>query len=266
MPLKDGDVVLVHFTIKAVEGDKEVIVDTTKKELAEKEGIYDPNKQYREAVIVIGKSKLLDAVEEVIRELDVGTKKEIIAPPEKAYGPRNEQLIIKVPVKTLRRQGIRPVVGEELEVQGRRGKIIRVTERFAYIDFNHPLAGKTLKIELEITRKLETDEEKIKYLATRWFGVDEEKVNVEVEDKKARVTLPPEIVVLKDLDSLLQMFLNDIYETTELDEVTVAINFKFRRAREEEKSEETEEAKSEAEEEASEESSTESEEEEKSKE
>ncbi len=248
MPLKDGDVVLVHFTIKTVEGEEEKIIDTTKKEVAEKHNIYDPNKQYREAIIVIGKSKLLDAVEEVIRELDVGTTKEIIAPPEKAYGPRNENLIIKVPVKTLRRQGIRPRVGEELEVQGRKGKIIRVTERFAYIDFNHPLAGKTLKIELEVTRKLENDEEKIKYLATRWFGTEEERVNVTIEDGKATVTLPPEIIMLKDLDSILQMFLNDIYDTTELDEVTVSINFKFRREKPEEK-EEKEENKEETKEE-----------------
>jgi len=247
MPLKDGDVVLLHYTIKVVEDGEEKIYDTTKEEVAKKAGIYDPNKRYGEAVIVIGKSKLLDAIEETIREMDVGEKREIIAPPEKAYGPRRDDLIIRVPRKQLRRAGIPPVRGREVEVQGRRGVITLVTERFAYIDFNHPLAGKTLKIEIEIVKKLETDEEKIAYLASRWLGIPEDKIKVEANDGEATLELPPDIILVKDLETVIQALLNDIYELTNLKKLTVKVEFPFKREEASEK-EESSEKKEEAQE------------------
>ncbi len=229
MPIKDGDVILVHYTIKKVENGKEEVVDTTREDIAKEYGIYDPNKTYREAIIVVGKSKLLDAIEEVIREMDVGEKREILAPPEKAFGPYRPDLVIKVPKKQLRRMGVQPVVGEEVNFRGHTGRIVRVTERFAYIDFNHPLAGKEIKIELEIVGKLETEEEKIKYLAVRWFGVDKDKVEVSVSDSEAELALPPEVVMVNDLESILQSFLSDVYDLTNIKELTIKIKFEFKR-------------------------------------
>ncbi|MEB3773783.1 MAG: peptidylprolyl isomerase [Desulfurococcales archaeon] len=207
MALKEGDMVLIHYTIKVVDGEEE-IVETTREDVAKKAGIYDPNKSYGEYLVVVGKSTLIDAVNEALKEMSPGDKREIEAPPEKAYGEWRQDLLIRIPLKQFRRHNIVPRVGQEVEVGGRVGRIVRMTERFAYVDFNHPLAGKKLKIELEVLKKLENDEEKLGYLAKRWLNT--EPVTVKAGDE-AEIVLPSDVLGLRDLDSRLQLLSRDVY-------------------------------------------------------
>lgn len=238
MPVKEGDVVELHYTIKMLEDGKEILYETTKADVAKEHNAFDPNKRYTPIFIVVGKSKLLDPIEKAIREMDVGEKKEIIAKPEEAFGPYRKDLVVTVPVKALRRSGIRPRVGEEVEVEGRRGVIKKVTERFAYIDFNHPLAGKTLKIEVEIVRKLEKDEDKIKAIVLRYLPLKEDAVQVKVEDGVATVELPASVIVVRDLESILQSILSNVYELTSVKELVLTIRMPLKREEEEGKGEE----------------------------
>ncbi len=195
--MRVGDILLVNYTVKVVEEGGERVVDSG-----------------RGSVIVYGRSPLLKAVEEVLAEMGVGEKREVIAPPEKAYGLRRDDLVIRVPVKQLQRLGIRVRVGEEVDVGGRRGVISRVTERFAYIDLNHPLAGKTLRIELELVAKAETPVDKARFLASRLLGLDPSSVEAGFDEASGTVTikLPPSILGLTDLEARLQTIASDVYE------------------------------------------------------
>lgn len=214
MGLNVGDVVVLNYTVSVVEEGVERVVDTTDENVARSTGIYDPNKRYGGVVVVYGRSSLLEAVEETLASMSVGERREIIAPPEKAYGPRREDLVVRVPVKQLQRLNIRPRVGEEVEVGGRRGVITRVTERFAYIDLNHPLAGKTLKIVLELVSKAETPADKARLLASRHLGLDPSSVDASYDEAEKMVTvkLPAGILGLLDLEARLRAIAADIYD------------------------------------------------------
>ncbi len=254
MPLKEGDVALINYTIKVVEDGEEKIIDTTIEEVAKEAGIFDEKKSYEPIPVIVGRTQLIDAVMEALNEMEEGEKREIIAPPEKAYGPHDESLVIKIPVKRLLRNGIRPRVGLELEMGGRKGRIIRVTERFAYIDFNHPLAGKTLKVDLELVKVLKSDEEKIKYIAARWLRLPSASIELTVDGDKYILKLPPSIIMIRDLDTILQHLLDDIYRMTNANKIDIVISFEFRREQEkEEKEEEAKEGSGESTEEAKEE-------------
>lgn len=229
MPVREGDVLEINYTIKVVEDGRETLYETTKEDVAKGYNAYDPNRRYSPIFIVVGKSRLLDPIEKILREMDVGEKREITATPEEAFGPYRKELVLTVPIKTLRRSGIRPRVGEEIEVEGRRGVITKVTERFAYIDFNHPLAGKTLKIEVEIVRRLESDEDKVKAIVLRYLPLREEAVKVTVSDGAATVELPGSVVVVKDLESLLQSALSTIYDLTSVKELVFIIRIPLKR-------------------------------------
>ncbi|MCE4625289.1 MAG: peptidylprolyl isomerase [Desulfurococcales archaeon] len=245
MPLKEGSLVLLEYTIKVVEDGRERIVDTTSEEVAKKAGIYDPERRYGDYPVIVGKSALLEAVEEALKDMNEGETREITAPPEKAYGPYNEKLVIKVPIKRLLSQGIRPHVGMELEVGGRKGRIVRLTQRFAYIDLNHPLAGKTLKITLTVKKVIEEDDEKAKYLAFRWFGVSTERVEVSKEDERLVIKLPPETLTIKDLEVIVTRFLQDIYTMTNAKGVRLVVDVEFKREEPKEEGEGEAEEKSE---------------------
>jgi len=222
--LRDGDFILIHYTIKVID-DGEKVVDTTREDVAKKSGIHDPNKRYGEQLVVIGRSKLIDAVDEALREMEPGEVREITAPPEKAYGSRDPSLVIRVPIKQLRRHNIVPRIGQEIEVRGRIGRITRLTERFAYIDFNHPLAGKTLKILLEVVRKLEGDEEKLTYITERWLTV--KPLEAKIGDGTIYITLPSDILGLTDLDSRLQLLSRDIYEYLKPSRLELRISIEY---------------------------------------
>ncbi|BAN89868.1 FKBP-type peptidyl-prolyl cis-trans isomerase [Aeropyrum camini] len=229
MPLKDGDFVLINYTVKVVEDGSERVIDTTLEEVAKKSGIYDPKRVYKEFPVIVGRTSLLGPLEKVLRELDVGERREVEVPPEEAFGEYKQELIVRVPVKRLRRMNIPVRVGEEVEAGGRRGKIIRVTERFAYIDFNHPLAGKKLKIEVEVVGKIDSPEEKARILAARALGMDPDKIQAEVSEggKEVKVKLPPEALGLSDLDALLAKAVSDIREYLAPRKVDITISIEF---------------------------------------
>ena len=227
MPFKEGDFVLINYTTKVVDDGEERVIDTTIEEIAKKAGIYDPRRRYEPYPVIVGKSKLIDAVDEALRSMEVGERKTIEAPPEKAYGPRDQRLVRRVPIKYFARYGRVPRVGEEIEmeVEGRvlRGKVVNVTQRFVHIDFNHPLAGKVLKIDLEVVEKIEDDKEKARILVARVTGVPRDSVGVEKEGGHLIIKLPPMILALNDLEALLQSVLNDLHEYLSPEKVTFNI-------------------------------------------
>ncbi len=227
MSISQGDYVLLNYTIYAISDNKEELVDTTNVELAKKAGIYDEKKNYGSRLIIYGRSQLIGAVEEALKDMNEGEKKEIEAPPEKAYGIRKEDLVVRIPIKQLRRYNITPTLGREIEVGGRVGRIIRVTERFAYVDFNHPLAGKKLKIVLKVDRILKNTEEKLHFLVERWLG--KKPVDLKIDNGVATIRFDESIVSIPDLESRLQLLLRDIKETlSDINSLEAYIKIKVR--------------------------------------
>jgi FKBP-type peptidyl-prolyl cis-trans isomerase 2 len=223
---------LIRYSIYAIEETgEERLVDTTEEEEARKHGLKS-ERPFGPRLVVIGKSRLIDAVEEALQSMKEGEEKEIIAPPEKAYGERDESKVIRVPVKQLRRAGITPRVGTEVNIQGRVGRIVRVTERFAYIDLNHPLAGKKLRIWIKLEKELKTPDEKASHLVERWLSV--KPVNIAYSEGKLEIELPPEVLAQKDLENKMLLMLNEIAETCgEVSEITLKCKFKVKKPAEE---------------------------------
>jgi FKBP-type peptidyl-prolyl cis-trans isomerase SlyD len=86
----------------------------------------------------------------------VGDKIEITLKPEEAYGPRQANAMQRVPLKHLQfGKGVsRPVPGTVAAVKtdkGVRNVVVAKVGKFnADVDFNHPLAGRTLYYEIEV--------------------------------------------------------------------------------------------------------------------
>jgi len=54
--IKDGDFVLINYVISVKSGDKEVVGDTNKEDVAKSAGIYDANRKYEPYLVVLGRS------------------------------------------------------------------------------------------------------------------------------------------------------------------------------------------------------------------
>lgn len=103
---------------------------------------------------VVGNGNIIPGLEKEILKMKKGEKKTITVPAEEAYGPRNEELSREIPKGPLP-QGLNLQVGAVLYLKTPDGTpfpatVAEVKEDTVVIDFNHPLAGKTLIFDIEI--------------------------------------------------------------------------------------------------------------------
>ncbi|MCE4615426.1 MAG: peptidylprolyl isomerase [Desulfurococcales archaeon] len=196
MPIQDGDIVLVSYTIHDKEGN---LVETTNAELARKENKYREDEYYGPKTIVVEENILVKGFYKALKEMDLGEKKTVEIPPEEAYGPKEPSKIRKYPVRRFLKAGIRPEAGKIVEINSELGVITRVTDRIVEVDFNHPLAGKTLVYEIEILDKADTPEKKTKFLVARRLTINPEEVNVNIEDGEIIIELKPSVLNIKDI-------------------------------------------------------------------
>ena len=97
-----------------------------------------------------GSDHIITGMSAAVVGMQVGDTKTVAIPPEEAYGPRNDDLVMRVP-----RERIPPEtqVGDALSdgnPGGRTWFVQELTEQETVLDGNHPLAGKTLIFEVKL--------------------------------------------------------------------------------------------------------------------
>lgn len=78
-----GDTVSVHYLGKFPGGK---VFDTSMKSEAMKAGLYNPARDYRPLQVVLGAHQVIQGFEEALLGMRVNEEKEVVLPPEKAYG------------------------------------------------------------------------------------------------------------------------------------------------------------------------------------
>ena len=84
-----------------------------------------------------------------------GDSKTTELPVEKAFGPYLEERVVEVPKNKFARWDTEPTVGERVPIPQPDGPpidvtVTEVTESKVTVDFNHPLAGEELTIDIEL--------------------------------------------------------------------------------------------------------------------
>jgi FKBP-type peptidyl-prolyl cis-trans isomerase 2 len=140
--------------------------------------------------IIVGVNYTLKGIDKALLVMQVGDKKTIEILPEDGFGNRNERLIRLVPLAEFKKHNTDPIPGMVVEADNMKGKVMSVSGGRVKVDFNHPLAGKTLIYDLEIKQKLEDIESKVKALVKMYTNMDE-KVNIATFEKDIEIELPP---------------------------------------------------------------------------
>ncbi|MBL7167460.1 FKBP-type peptidyl-prolyl cis-trans isomerase [Candidatus Bathyarchaeota archaeon] len=191
-PVKEGDFLLLEMTGKAVETGE--VFDTTDEELAKVEGIYDENRTYGPRLVVVGESYVLKGLDDKLPGLKLEESAEVEIPPEDAFGERNLDNVRTLPFRMLRSKGVNPVVGQQVEMDGRTAQVRSVGAGRVQLDYNHPLAGRKIVYEVKPASRYEGEEEKIRALiGRRFFGIDLALFKIKLLKKKVRIEIPEEI-------------------------------------------------------------------------
>ncbi|QID18677.1 peptidylprolyl isomerase [Nitrogeniibacter mangrovi] len=105
------------------------------------------------ATLQLGADEMLPVLEQCFVGLEEGSNHQFKLTPEQAFGPHREDLIEVVARRHMPNEDIEPMsVMEFTAPDGSRysGLVREIDAEKAVIDFNHPLAGKTIHLEVEI--------------------------------------------------------------------------------------------------------------------
>lgn len=102
----------------------------------------------------MGNGEVISGLESALLGMHVGDEKSVSIPTIRAYGESNPNLVARVEKADFTDTAvlIPGVILEARDDSGNtaRGKIIAVKENSVTIDYNHPLAGKTLNFEIKV--------------------------------------------------------------------------------------------------------------------
>jgi len=137
MTLESGTRVLVHYTGTLDDGTQ-----------------FDSSRDREPLEVIIGEGMVIPGFEKAIVGLAPGQSVTVTIPEEEAYGPHNEEMLVRIPKASFPPE-IKPVVGEQLVLRTPEGHevpayIVEVDEEEATLDANHPLAGLALTFEIEL--------------------------------------------------------------------------------------------------------------------
>ena len=154
--VEDGQIATIQFIGRIAEGPHEgEVFDTTDAKIAREEGVYDERYDYEPISFRVGDGEVLPGIEDAVREMDIQDQQTITLTPDAAFGERRSEKIYEVP-KTEFEAEPEPdaLVNSE---SGEIGWITRVEDDTVAVDFNHELAGTTIKIELWVVNAMEPD-------------------------------------------------------------------------------------------------------------
>lgn len=209
--VSEGDFVIVEYTAR----DKETntIFDTTYEEVAKEAKIYKEGEIYGPQLLIVGEGWSVSGLEKRIVGIKEGETKVIEVPPEEGFGRRDPSKIEKIPLRRFRKEGINPKPKMRVNINNRIGTVLHVGAGRVLVDFNQPLAGKTLVYELKVDKILKDETEKIQQLIKRRIpDLELDKVTTVKEDKTLTITLPDEVLFYRGVEIAKRGIAQDIFK------------------------------------------------------
>jgi len=209
LSIKNGDFLLVNYSLKVKETGE--TVGTTIESVAKETKLYRGEEKYEPFFVVVGEGWVPKGLDEAFAGFEVGKPNTLELPPEKAYGARDPKKVRLAPLRKFTAEGLTPVPGLQVNIDGKPAQIRAVGAGRVQVDYNHPLAGRTLVYDVTLEKIIETDEDKVRNLLHKQLpSVDQEKFNVGINNGKLEVEIPEEAFFLEGLQVAKQTITAEI--------------------------------------------------------
>ncbi len=160
MTVNDHDFIELEYTGKINEDGQ--IFDTTDKTTAEKAGIFSQKMDYGPVIVCVGEKQVLPGLDNDVSGKEVGKEYSITFGSEQGFGKKDVKMIQLISTSKFHKEGIKPIPGLQINVDGKVAVVKAVTGGRTLVDFNHPLAGKELSYSYKILRIVTDVAEKTK--------------------------------------------------------------------------------------------------------
>ena len=134
---KNGSTVTVNYTGRLEDGS-----------------VFDETQNKEPLRFVLGKDRLIKGFEQAVVGMSPGESKTVKLPPEDAYGPKRDEMLVSVDRGKIP-QDVQPQVGQRVELKQQDGSpigatVTEVTDSRIVVDANHPLAGHSLTFDISM--------------------------------------------------------------------------------------------------------------------
>jgi len=147
MKAASGMVVTMHYTLSDDNGD-----------------VLDSSQGGEPLVYLHGHGNIVPGLEKAIEGKSAGHKSKVTVAAAEGYGPLNPEAVFEAPREHFPTDADL-AEGQRVYAEGPNGPIVltvvKLTEKGAVLDANHPLAGKTLHFDVEITDVRKATKEEI---------------------------------------------------------------------------------------------------------
>ncbi len=214
-----GDFIMMEMTGRADETGE--IIETTDEELAREEGVYDEGRTYGPRLVIVGDGYVLRGLDQRLPGVPFDEERDIEILAAEAFGERDPANVQTIPYRILRSKGVNPVIGAELEIDGRSAIVRSVGAGRVQVDYNHPLAGRKIVYKLKVTENVTDEKKKMGALIGRRFlGIDTGEFKLRKTKKKLRIGVPDQIFFSENIQIAKRGVALDILRYfEELDEV-----------------------------------------------
>jgi len=199
--MNSGDLVYIDYVGRIK--DTGEIFDLTKEDVAKSEKIYDEKVRYKPIPVVVDGNFVVNGLNEAIKGMKVGERKTVEIAPEKAFGPRLPDLARLIPEARFKEQDIDATPGSFVTINRLRGKILSIDGGRVRIDFNHPLAGKTIVYDLEIKSEVNDAVEKISAIFYYFTGIEKEDAEITIAGDTAEIKLKKRCDIAGDTKQII---------------------------------------------------------------
>jgi FKBP-type peptidyl-prolyl cis-trans isomerase SlyD len=114
--------------------------------------IIESNRSAEQIRYIHGQGQIISGLERALEGMRVSEQKRVTLKPEEAYGPIKPQAVREVPKEKISAELVK--TGARLrahtEQQSVPVRIHEIKEKTVVVDFNHPLAGKTVIVEVKV--------------------------------------------------------------------------------------------------------------------
>jgi len=191
-----GDLVRLEYDLWAEGGGRTDLIDTTHQEVAQEAKVAESTGQvWGPRPHQIGGEYFPTGVENSLIGLGVGQELEKEFSPADSFGERDPKLIELYSMHEIsrlpemRRDDAHLDLGTVLTIEGRRGRVVTLTQARVRVDFNPPFAGKKIRGKFKVIEQVTEPVDQVKAIVELQYGRSSE-FKVEVHDKVVTLHVP----------------------------------------------------------------------------
>jgi FKBP-type peptidyl-prolyl cis-trans isomerase 2 len=167
------------------------LFDTTKRDVAKAHNKFNEEVVYEPLPVLVGSGRVIPGFDEALLAADPGKEQDVTIPADKAFGPRDPAKIDTIPLREFQKQDVAPYPGMRLQHQGKMATVTNVSPGRVRIDYNSPLAGKSLRYKFTIVEEVSDPIAKVKAFIELAYGQGRaDGFKIEPQGDAVSITLP----------------------------------------------------------------------------